>query len=310
MAVPKREQHQNLSYTLLDGGCDDNDTSIAVDDGTVFPSSGNFRLICEQEIMICTARSGNTLTVVRGQEGTTPEAHADDAEISLIYTAGSLSRIMQDFSGEWGYSSNLPNGVYNDAGTGRLVSTDFTWVNQGGASRSDGSRGNIYLRIPSDGAATNLRMLSLTPGVSTFAYVASIKQFGAGDGNFTCFSGLGLRENATSKVMTIGHFGSSNSYNWGAHLAKWTNSTTVTGGSFTKSLPFCFVGDRLYLRVALTATHVVFSYSLDGFEWVQIHSETITTHFTTAPDEVVFCAANINNSQGDLLASLEHWHKE
>jgi hypothetical protein len=88
----------------------------------------------EDEIMICTARSTNTLTVVRGQDGTAAASHADLDAIAMIYSKEGLSRLYQDHNALWGFSSRPAiHGVYNDAGTGRLVATDFTWVNQGAA---------------------------------------------------------------------------------------------------------------------------------------------------------------------------------
>jgi hypothetical protein len=51
-------------------------TTWAVSDGSVFPASGQFRVRCEDEIALCTARSGNHLTVTRGIEGTVAAPHA------------------------------------------------------------------------------------------------------------------------------------------------------------------------------------------------------------------------------------------
>jgi hypothetical protein len=47
-----------------------------VSDGTFVPTAGAVLLRCGAEVMKCTARASNTLTVVRGQEGTAKAAHA------------------------------------------------------------------------------------------------------------------------------------------------------------------------------------------------------------------------------------------
>jgi hypothetical protein len=93
MSAPLREQYANNAYTLLNGAIDNSQTAIAVIDGSRFPNSGNFRLMLptgvgpnDLEIMLCTARSGNTLTVVRGQEGTTAVTHPDGRSIVHILT--------------------------------------------------------------------------------------------------------------------------------------------------------------------------------------------------------------------------------
>lgn len=56
---------------------------------TVVDSSGNM------EIMKCTARSGNTLTVARGQEGTTAFAFAVGAIVDLRLTKGTMEALTQ-----------------------------------------------------------------------------------------------------------------------------------------------------------------------------------------------------------------------
>ena len=66
----RREEFVNNAQTTLNGAISDSDTSIVVTDGSVFPTHGDFRLLIESELVLCTARSTNTLTVVRAQEGT------------------------------------------------------------------------------------------------------------------------------------------------------------------------------------------------------------------------------------------------
>jgi hypothetical protein len=71
-------------------------TTFTVANGTVFPSVGNFRVIIDSEIMICTSRSGNTLTVTRGQEGTTAATHLNAAPVTHVLTAGGISQWVKE----------------------------------------------------------------------------------------------------------------------------------------------------------------------------------------------------------------------
>ena len=74
----------NNAKTLLNGAILIDATSIVVDDGTNFPSpTGGQFFYCtlqnpaddtDYEIVKCTARSTNTLTVTREQEGTSAQA--------------------------------------------------------------------------------------------------------------------------------------------------------------------------------------------------------------------------------------------
>jgi ABC-type amino acid transport substrate-binding protein len=72
-------------------------TTCTVANGTVFPATGNFRVIIDTELMLCTARSGNTLTVTRGIEGTTAAAHASGAAVTHVLTqAGLLQYLIEN----------------------------------------------------------------------------------------------------------------------------------------------------------------------------------------------------------------------
>lgn len=77
-------QFSNFAQSRLDGAIDDNDTTVNVLDGTVFPSSGDFVVRVDDELMLCTSRTGNALTVTRGQEGTTGVAHSNSSIITHV----------------------------------------------------------------------------------------------------------------------------------------------------------------------------------------------------------------------------------
>lgn len=72
--------------TTLDGGINDAVTSVAVVDATGHPTEP-FKITVEKEIMNVTNVAGNTLTVVRGQEGTVAAAHDSGAVVENRLTA-------------------------------------------------------------------------------------------------------------------------------------------------------------------------------------------------------------------------------
>jgi len=83
----------NNAATTLAAGINSSATSISVTDGSVFPSlSSGEHFYCtfddttNTEIVKVTARSGNTLTVVRGQDDTTARAFSsgDKAELRVV----------------------------------------------------------------------------------------------------------------------------------------------------------------------------------------------------------------------------------
>lgn len=96
-------KYTNNARTTLNGSVTNVATSIVVTDGSVFPAAGGadyFYMTLEnaagttREIVKVTARSTNTLTVVRGQDGTTATAfaNADKAELRMV------SAILTDLS--------------------------------------------------------------------------------------------------------------------------------------------------------------------------------------------------------------------
>jgi hypothetical protein len=116
----------NNASTTLSAGVGDSATSITVADGSVFPSpsgSDYFYLTLEvdsdptlKEIVKCTARSGNTLTITRGQDNTSARTFstADKAEIRL--TAAGLNDVATQADTDTTYS----------VGDGGLTQNNFT----------------------------------------------------------------------------------------------------------------------------------------------------------------------------------------
>ena len=67
-----REQFTNLAATTLASAAGSSDATITVASSASFPASGNFRLIIDTELLLCTGVSGVTLTVTprdRGHDG-------------------------------------------------------------------------------------------------------------------------------------------------------------------------------------------------------------------------------------------------
>ncbi len=93
----------NNAKTLLDGAILIDATSIVVDDGSDFPSPTGSQFFyatlqnpaddTDYEIVKCTARSGNTLTVTREQDGTSAQAWTDGTLCELRFTAGGIDEL-------------------------------------------------------------------------------------------------------------------------------------------------------------------------------------------------------------------------
>jgi len=85
---------KNRAFSTLAANITDTATSlnIATGDGAKFPTS-NFHITIEDEILLCTSRTTDTLTVTRAQEGTTAAAHSAGAKVELRITAEIISQL-------------------------------------------------------------------------------------------------------------------------------------------------------------------------------------------------------------------------
>jgi len=99
-------------------------TSIVLTDATSLPSEGDFNISIESEIMLVTHRTANTLTVVRGTDGTSGASHTGGQAAQVIATKTGVDKVMCDA------------GLLCAATPNRLSVTaaSFSWINQGTSS--------------------------------------------------------------------------------------------------------------------------------------------------------------------------------
>ena len=93
----------NNAATTLAAGINNSVTSIAVTDGSVFPTItgsdyfyATFDDGTNKEIVKVTARSSNTLTVVRGQDSTSARAFSSGDKAELRITAALMNEVISD----------------------------------------------------------------------------------------------------------------------------------------------------------------------------------------------------------------------
>jgi hypothetical protein len=87
------EQLANNADGTLNGAINSAVTSLTLQtgEGAAFPSTGNFRIVIDAEIILVGARSGDTLSsLTRGVEGTAAAAHANGAAVAHVLTKGGM----------------------------------------------------------------------------------------------------------------------------------------------------------------------------------------------------------------------------
>jgi len=85
---------KNNASSKLAAAIDDDDLSltVATGEGARFPSS-NFHITIDDEILLCTSRTNDVLTVTRAQESTAAAAHSLGANVRLNITAAIIEEL-------------------------------------------------------------------------------------------------------------------------------------------------------------------------------------------------------------------------
>lgn len=316
------EQFANNVSTTLNTTINSSATSVVVVSATGFPSTGTFRILIDDELMLVTARSGTTLTVTRAAEGTTAAGHTAGAVIDLVITKGAFDQLRADLSPTFSYAT-IPTTISK---TGRLApSTDgyymfwesnslgwvkrgplhkftrptdsgYSWTNQGSATVTT-TAGHLVFFCPANGSdSVRLRGKS-TPSTP---YSLTMCATFTSSGSSVWFGGLYVSDG--TKLVTYGvgvggsNFGSIAVYKW--------NSTT-SFNSFPVELNLVnymhLTGRQVWLKFRDDGTNRIFSIGNDGQNWYPVFTETRTTFLTAT--SYGYCM-NRNNSTDDAYMTI------
>lgn len=269
------EQYANDTVTQLDAAISNSATSITVTNGSSFPAVGDFRILIDKELMLCTARTGNTLTVVRGIEGTSAVAHDDNSRVMFILTAESVRKAFSDYYPNVGNTNVLvPQNLLLKGSTQLLTTSDFSWVNQGSAVASNLDNGNIKIKLPT-GTGANVR--SFVRSAPTAPYTITMSLSIDIDNAGASHMGPVFRESSSGKVYTFAFFGNPSSL----RILKYNSPTSFNSDLFGVQ-PWFAGGRSNWFRLEDDNTSVKFWFSTNGIQWIQIASETRTTFMTGA----------------------------
>lgn len=154
--------YSNNASSLLAASISDSDTVVQVgaSEGALFPSPGAgqyFKLVLvnalgDLEICHCTSRTGDLLTVTRGQEGTSAQAWTNGVtRCEIRVTAGTLQNLLQKTGDVMNGDLNMQdNELQNARLTGDTVVEGGQLV--GTAIRGTEDDGSNEITVPSDGS--------------------------------------------------------------------------------------------------------------------------------------------------------------
>lgn len=317
------EQQSNFSENTLNGGIDSSVTSIAVNDAASLSAAGVFRIRVEDEIMKVTAISGNTLTVVRGQEGTTAASHADLTPVYQVLTKEGLDAWLGD-NLTYDLYENMPNA--GEAGRAFIASdgvslaidtgTDwvhygpiqpmlrppddalFSWYNQGSASVST-SKGGVQLSCPAaSGLSIHGRKRSLTA-----PYKVSMQFLPFLADASSPFCGIAI----TDGTKMIGIHLVNTSHIHYVEVVKITNSTTYSSSPYAQKASD--MGSRVdWFQVEDDNTNIYFRYSCNGKVWITAFQETRTTWMASPTGPMFYVCPS--NATFDVHMHVRHWYEE
>ena len=89
------EQLYNLITGALANSVSADAVNIPLTPASLLPTGGTYRILVDAELMIVNSKAGNTISVVRGAEGTIATTHAANAICYVIASAGGLLAVRQ-----------------------------------------------------------------------------------------------------------------------------------------------------------------------------------------------------------------------
>ncbi len=284
MTAPLFEQFVNDATTTLSSAANTSTTSLSVTSGTVFPSVGNFRVKVDDEIMLCTARSSNTLTVIRGQEGTAAASHTNTTSISSVLTAAALTTTGHDST--LGWRAGLPMGkIVQDDGITAIPAASWTAINSGHTNFFSDEDGCIVAQLDSS-SGNNWRSwtpTSYTLPSTPYEYVARWDKLHPIFNGPNMALGLGLRESATSKHGFAVYYESTSQPEGHVSAMEDASDTNFAGNG---SSQFVLADNGVWLKIKNDGTNIIYSFSIDGKYFSTSRSVAKTSIFTTAPDQI------------------------
>ena len=191
---------KNRAESTLAAGIDDAVTSLSVAaaEGALFPTK-NFHITIDDEILLCSSRSTDVLTVVRAQEGTAAAAHRAAATVELRITSEIIEQIQRG-----GGSINVE---VLSAGKTLTPGVDemYQYLDPGAANRiitlaTVGAKVGDRFIVKNDAAYTVVYNLQIKSGVIIvdFAYSQMIKEF-VFDGTNWISAKIGTGEDGSKK---------------------------------------------------------------------------------------------------------------
>lgn len=297
--VARAEQILNAAETTLNGSISNSATSIVVTDGSIYPAEGDYRLIIEEEIVLVTTRSSNTLTAVRGAEGTNAVSHANATKIHAVATQGGYDQYVRDFIDPTAFD-RVPNRLL-DINDTTLTKSSFTSLNNGSSVITDETHGGISIAMDA-GAAPDARVLHKSAPSTPYKVTAHVLSGIGSNAAAENANVLGFRESSSGKLSFISYHYGTNTFT--QYLTSPTSSAGAPANSSSQNIPF---RADYWLQIEHDGTDLFYRISADGYNWWEQHTEDDAFWFDASPDELWWGGDNqgVDGEFIHLLAWIE-----
>lgn len=138
------EKFANQAYSTLNGTIGAGDGTLVVTSAILFPTTPQFRVKIDNEILLVTGVLGKTFTVSRGEEGTTAASHTTGATIKHVLTAGALAVLKTD--------TFTAGGDLTGTATSQTIAALAVTDGKVAAANKDGVAGTACMRTLGTGA--------------------------------------------------------------------------------------------------------------------------------------------------------------
>ena len=302
--MPYEVVGNNAQSTMNNGGTmSSGATTVTLTSVSSFPTTANFRILIDSELMLVTGISGSQFTVTRGIEGTSAASHADGSTVTHVLTKGGLTQLMADrtlrgvrtslpaagVAGRWYYCSDCPFKYYDNGTTWQKyfggypvtevpASTSFTVDNSTGLTFS-AAFGMLNLKSSGASSSQNWEYCA-APGSTPWSLRTAILRnpidstdsqniFGVRNSG-GAYTAMYIEVDSGVLKYNVGEWNSATSF----HSTVWGN------------YGFYSLGGLVFIKVQDDGTNINWSLSQDGINFTPAYSQGRTSWLSGGPNAI------------------------